>query len=217
MEKTPISAQGTHPHRFLRDSSISLKNPPSIVIKILMGAMKACNKQDTSHLSMSDIVKTAKVSRGTLYKYFESKDQVLIALTEYITIQFEDGLRHAAASETDPIKQFRAVLAWHDHFSSQESPDRLVLTEPEFFLGFLRDNLPRHSIALQSALTPCFDHFDKVRGRPLDREFLCELLIRIQQSRILQPTGTHWREAFAHSITGFEVMLAAPANYSRDT
>lgn len=215
MNRTSKHTVYKQPERLFRDSSIDLSNPPSIIVKILMGALKACDTQNTSRLSMSDIMHAANVSRGTLYKYFESKEQVLLALTEFLTLEFEKGLQSSANSETDPVKKFRAILSWHDHFSSIESLDSLILSEPMFFLGFLRDNFGRHIDAMVDALTPCFDHFDKMRGRPLDRKFLCELLLRTQQSRVLQPTGTHWQDAYAHSIIGFENMLAAPADYSR--
>ncbi|PHR92935.1 MAG: TetR family transcriptional regulator [Robiginitomaculum sp.] len=204
---TPVKAPAPIPQSYVRDNSISLSAPPKIVVKILMGTLQACSRQNAKRLTMSDICLVSGVSRGTLYKYFKTKDNVLAALTEYLTLQFETGIHAAADSQTDPLEKFRAVLAWHDHFSSLEAPDRLVFSEPEFSFGFLRDNFHRHTQAMQDALSPSFDHFDSLRGQKIDRAFFSELIIRIQQSRLLLPAFGDWRQSYAQTIANLEGML----------
>ena len=53
------------------------------VIKILSGALDAIAERGVRRLSMSDIIEASGVSRGTLYRYFSSKDDVLAAVAEF--------------------------------------------------------------------------------------------------------------------------------------
>ena len=50
------------------------------VQKILAGTMKALSRQGASKLSVSDICEASHIARGTFYRYFDSKDEVLAAL-----------------------------------------------------------------------------------------------------------------------------------------
>ena len=52
------------------------------VIRILSGALDAIAARGVKRLSMSDIIDASGVSRGTLYRYFSNKDQVLSAVAE---------------------------------------------------------------------------------------------------------------------------------------
>ena len=47
------------------------------VIRILSGALDAIASRGVKRLSMSDIIDASGVSRGTLYRYFSNKDEVL--------------------------------------------------------------------------------------------------------------------------------------------
>lgn len=65
----------------------------SAVQKILTGTMKALNRKGTQKLSVSDICAASQVARGTFYRYFDSKDDVLRHLGRH----FEEGAAEAFA------------------------------------------------------------------------------------------------------------------------
>ena len=50
------------------------------VEKILDGTMKLLSRQGTRKLSVSDICAASGVARGTFYRYFSTKEEVLDAL-----------------------------------------------------------------------------------------------------------------------------------------
>jgi DNA-binding phage protein len=52
------------------------------VIRILSGALDAIASRGARRLSMSDIIEASGVSRGTLYRYFSNKEEVLSAVAE---------------------------------------------------------------------------------------------------------------------------------------
>ena len=58
------------------------------VIKILSGAIDVIANRGARRLSMSDIIDTSGVSRGTLYRYFSNKDEVLAAVSEFVCTGF---------------------------------------------------------------------------------------------------------------------------------
>lgn len=172
--------------------NLSLEDPPASVLKILNGALRALGERGAKRLSMSEIGQVAGVSRGTLYRYFATKDDVLAAVTEYVSLAFENGVRDVAAGIDDPRERLGAVLDFHDAFSATQEADSTLLVEPQFVANFFRSHFARHCTALREALDPTFDYFDQGRDRPVDRDGVIEFLVRAQVSRVLVPGDAHW-------------------------
>lgn len=162
------------------------------VQKIFDGTLRAIANTGTRRLSMSDIIANSSVSRGTLYRYFASKDEVLAALSEYICASFEEGIFNAGKDLRDPIERFRAVLQYFGRFTIQRTPDGMFEAEPGFHLNFLRTHFDRHKAAVQKALGPVLDYFDTLSDRPFDRDLFCDTLVRLQLSTLLIPAAADW-------------------------
>ena len=185
------------------------------VIRILSGALDAIAARGTRRLSMSDIIEASGVSRGTLYRYFSNKDQVLAAVAEYVCTGFETGIREAGNGITEPIERLRAVMHFYDRYTEENSPGRIFEVEPEFHLGFFRSRFARYKQAVLDALCPTFDHLDTLLGEPLDRDAFAELLVRIQLSRLLIPAGEQWKQLWNNSpdqVRNWALNLAAACN-----
>lgn len=195
----------------IRDNLISLEHPPASVVKILNGALNMLAQRGASRLSMSDICHVSGVSRGTLYRYFATKDDVLAAVSEYVSLTFETGIRDVAAGVADPITRLRAVLAYHNEFSGTQTPERLLAVEPAFLLDFFRTHFPRHRKAVLDALDPVFDHFEAQRGGAIDRYGVAEMLIRLQTSRLVLPVDGSWEGRWRALGMCLETSLGDPA------
>ena len=104
------------------------------VLKILDGTLRAISSIGARRLSMSDISDSSGVSRGTLYRYFSSKEDVLAAVSEYICSNFERGIVETAECIDDPIERFRAVMRFYGRFTVERSPERIFEVEPAFHL-----------------------------------------------------------------------------------
>ncbi len=163
------------------------------VIKILSGALDAIAARGTRRLSMSDIVDASGVSRGTLYRYFSNKDEVLAAVSEYICTGFENGVREAASGVTHPIERLRLVMEFYARYTTENSPDRVFEVEPAFHLEFFRTRFARYKIAVCDALQPTFDYLDGQLAEPIDRDAFCETLVRLQLSTLLVPADDTFR------------------------
>ncbi len=162
------------------------------VIKILSGAIDVIASRGARRLSMSDIIDTSGVSRGTLYRYFSNKDEVLAAVSEFVCTGFENGIRDAGQGIVDPIERFKAVMQFYARYTNENSPDRVFEVEPGFHLAFFRSRFARYKIAVQDALDPVLDHLENLVGEPINRDAFVETLVRMQLSTLLVPASDEW-------------------------
>ena len=173
-------------------SDIVATDQSGSVQKILDGTLRAIGSIGARRLSMSDISEASGVSRGTLYRYFTSKEDVLAAVSEYICSSFEKGIIEAGQGIADPIERFRAVMRFYGRFTIERSPDGIFEVEPAFHLNFLRSHFSRHKAAVQQALEPVLDHFETLTGSRLDRDIFCDTLVRLQLSTLIIPATPQW-------------------------
>jgi AcrR family transcriptional regulator len=164
---------------------------PSLA-RIFEGTLAALSRRGAKQLSMTDVCEAAGISRATLYRYFAKKDELLAALGEHVTNNFVLGVKEAAATEQAPQEKLRAVLRFMTSFTREVKSDRILEVEPGFVIESLQAQFPRHLAALSAALDPVFDAIDERIGRALDRGFVCELLLRAQESTSLIPAGARW-------------------------
>ena len=173
------------------DFTTEVELSPS-VIKILSGALDAIASRGVRRLSMSDIIDASGVSRGTLYRYFSNKDEVLAAVSEYVCVGFENGIRDAGQGIADPIDRFRAVMRFYARYTQDNTPDRVFQVEPAFHLAFFRSRFARYKLAVREVLDPVFDHLDGLIGDPINRDAFVETLVRTQLSTLLVPASDDW-------------------------
>jgi AcrR family transcriptional regulator len=167
---------------------------PGSVVRILEGALRAIGRRGARRLSMSDISDASGVSRGTLYRYFSTKDEVLAAVSEFISVNFETGILEAAEKFDDPLERFRAAMRFFAQYTIDNSPERIFEIEPGFHLDFFRSHFHRHKAAVLAALQRSLDHFDRLCGRELDRDALAEALVRMQLSTLIVPADWRWAD-----------------------
>ena len=174
------------------------------VIKILSGALDAIAERGVRRLSMSDIIEASGVSRGTMYKYFSNKDEVLAAVAEFVCTGFENGIEAAAEGIDDPIERFRSVMQFYARYTNEHSPDRVFEVEPRFHLSFFRSRFERYKIAVHNALEPVFEHFERLLGEQLNRMAFVEVLVRLQLSTLLVPADEEWGQVWNESPENLE-------------
>jgi AcrR family transcriptional regulator len=183
--------------------------PRSSVLKILEGALIAIGRNGSRRLSMSDICSASGVSRGTLYRYFSTKDDVLAAVSEFVSTNFENGVRSAADQHLDPIERFRAVIRFFADFTVERTPDRIFEVEPGFHLDFFRSHFARHKLAVREALNVTLNFIEQRLSTTIDRDGFAETLIRLQLSTMIVPAGTQWNalwEASPDTLERFILM-----------
>jgi len=158
------------------------------VEKILTGTMEAISRQGTRKLSVSDICDAAQVARGTFYRYFNSKDDVLAMLGRH----FEDGLAaaFAGAIEANPDPQVRVQVVLDTIVAYRAAGgdfNRMLDVAPEFTLEFIRDTFPKLVDAVTDALGPTAETSPLVISGALTKYQLGDLFLRSVISMLFLP------------------------------
>lgn len=202
----------------MKPNAISISEQPTFeeelspsVIRILSGALDAIAARGVKRLSMSDIIDASGVSRGTMYRYFSNKDQVLDAVSEFVCVGFENGVRDAGKDIADPIEQLKAVMEFYARYTEENSPSHVFEVEPGFHLAFFRSRFGRYKSAVRDALEPTFDHFDRQLGKPLNRDALVEVLVRLQLSTLLVPASGQWQQFWNDTAENVHAWILAIA------
>jgi len=200
--------------RIEEEPAAEIELSPS-VIRILSGALDAIAARGVKRLSMSDIIEASGVSRGTLYRYFSNKNQVLSAVAEFVCTGFESGIREAGKGIDDPILRLKAVMQFYAHYTEENSPGRIFEVEPAFHLAFFRSRFARYKQAVLDALELTFDYLDAQLGEPMNRDGFVEGLVRNQLSTLLIPASDDWKQLWngaADNIQKWALAIAASRN-----
>jgi AcrR family transcriptional regulator len=160
------------------------------VEKILSGTMKALSRQGARKLSVSDICEASGVARGTFYRYFTSKDDVLATLVHH----YQDGVAEAfvKAIEINPDPKVRVQVVLDtitDYRLAGADLVRMLDVAPEFTLGFIRETFPNVVGAVTVALGPAIEESPVVVSGALTQHQLADLLMRSVISTLLFPGG----------------------------
>lgn len=105
------------------------KNPDKAVA-ILAGALEVFSTQGYAAASMDRIAKAARVSKPTLYKYFQDKEGLFLALTRQLTQRNKAQLPQllmSADAKKSPEKVLRQIATFAiDDFSYDQALVRLM-------------------------------------------------------------------------------------------
>jgi AcrR family transcriptional regulator len=157
--------------------------------KILDGALRALARHGRRKLSMSDVCHEAGVSRGTLYRYFKSKEEVLEAIGQHVENGFRRAIQEAIAEEPNVEDRLRVVLDVIVHYNDRHpEAAAAIAAEPEFALAFFRREFPNHLAITREGLGPVLDQATVVREGVITKNQLAEIFLRIAMSTTLVPS-----------------------------
>lgn len=158
-------------------------------------------------MSIQDIAGEAGVARGTLYRYFSSKNELLDAYTGFMRTRFDAALRAAITPHTQPAARLDAFLEFFEDYLNSTQARSFLEAEPEFALGYFRRSFGDGVAKARDALGPVFDHWSEKIGRPLDHTLLAELIMRFLLSDVLVPVN-HDRKGIARKLMALAEHLA---------
>ena len=161
---------------------------PATRDRILEGALLAMGRVGMRRLTMSDVSERSGVSRGTVYRYFPSKEDLLAVLAEYERDRFSEGLRAALADVPENELGLRTVAEYIlSYLRRHPALTLLIDTEPAFVLGFLRHQLPVFHQITEELLDPVMRKAVPVQEGWVSVPELNELLLRVVLSVFLVP------------------------------
>jgi len=100
---------------------------------LLDAALDLFSSRDYYHVSIDQIARKAGVSKGTVYWYFDSKDELLIGVIEREHGRIGEQLGLVAASDSPAIEKIRALIDINSWVSAER--DRLS----RLVIGLLSD------------------------------------------------------------------------------
>lgn len=165
----------------------SNKRSEQTIENIMAAAEEIVLESGAERISILDVCLAAGVSRGTFYRYFASQEELLDAFSRHKRERFHLALIAAAGHIDDPDERFAAVIRYLVHYLEHGKARRLLVVAPEFALGFFKRIFHDAVVRFQDVLSIVFDAWDERLGIKLDRELICELLIRYVLSEQLVP------------------------------
>jgi AcrR family transcriptional regulator len=175
----------------LEGSSQSLRSSERVFspteTRILTAALGLIGRRGVRRLGMQEIAEAAGVSRGTLYRYFPSRERVLAAAADFDEQRFSAGADEVLATVTEPEQRIGAFLAYAFAFIRSHSARALFESEPGFVLSYLLDYLPSLRGELILRLGDALDSVPAVRRGDLDREQLADVIVRLFASSWIIP------------------------------
>lgn len=158
--------------------------------RILEGALAALGRVGPRRLTMGDVSARAGLSRGTVYRYFPTKEDLLAVLAEYEQERFSEGLRRGLADLDGPPTLAAVVGYLIDYLRQHPALPLMIDVEPEFVLAFLRRQMPVFHRITEELLGPVMSAVRPVREGLLSVRELDELLLRVVLSVFLVPGET---------------------------
>jgi AcrR family transcriptional regulator len=155
---------------------------PDTVERILEGALRALGRRGLRKLSMSDVCEEVGVSRGTLYRYFKSKQEILDAIGNHVEAEFRADLDAATDGQPDPSERVHAALGAIMRFGEQH-PEALqvINAEPAFALAYLRSRFPGLVEMVRTAIAGSSEE------QVSDQRDVAEVCVRLGLSALFVP------------------------------
>jgi AcrR family transcriptional regulator len=180
--------------------------------RIVEAALTVLARYGPQKLSMSDVGRQAGVSRGTLYRYFKNKTDILEAASLYVEQRCESELAEAIAGEPSLDRRVSVVLDALVRFPDLFPATKLILEhEPAFTLAFVRGVTPRFVELVGDALEPAADRIPAITAAGLTVAELAEIFVRTTSSSYFLP-GEHTGEIslWLQRLSGATQALESP-------
>ncbi|SDS90146.1 MULTISPECIES: TetR/AcrR family transcriptional regulator [Pseudomonadaceae] len=166
------------------------KRSEETINSILQSTEEVVLQSGADRISILDVCKSAGVSRGTFYRYFSSQEDLLDTFSRHKRDDFHRVLMNTIGTVEDPEARLNALITFIDNYLEQSRAQRLLTVAPEYALGFFRRIFHDSILRFQDTLDIVFDDWDEKLGVKLDRELICEMIIRYVLSEILVPENS---------------------------
>lgn len=152
------------------------------IANIFAATEKVVLESGAERISILEVCENAGISRGTFYRYFASQDELLEGFSRHRREHFHRTTAALLESYADPDERFVALIHYLHNYLKVGSPRRLFVVAPEFALRFYKRIFHDSAIRFQVLLAPVFEVWDDRLGVKLDRELVCDLIIRFVMS-----------------------------------
>jgi TetR/AcrR family transcriptional regulator, transcriptional repressor for nem operon len=200
---------------------MSIPVPTSTRDKLVFAAMELFTTKGFDATSIAEILARAGVNSGSLYYFFKTKDDLLLAgLDLFQVLVYPIVMEPAFTRETDPIEKIFAVL--------EDYRQRLVVTglEYECPIGKLslevgrrskaiREKIAANFAAWRSHIRRCLDEAGDRLPATLDHDSLASFILTTMEGAVMQARTHHDLALYDQSIQNlrnyFDMLMAQRA------
>jgi len=156
--------------------------------RILDGATEAIARHGLAKLSMGDVSESASLSRGTVYRYFSNRDELLTVLAHREGARFQETMRQALVETPEGAEQIQVALQYAARHA-REHPllRRIVETDPAFVLRAIRERLPAIKEMMRDSLGVLLGETELVGKGVATSDQLLDWMTRLMISAFLFP------------------------------
>jgi AcrR family transcriptional regulator len=191
-----IATRRTSTHTKIRRNTRS----ETTIKSILEASEKVILESGVDRVSILDVCKVAGISRGTFYRYFSSQEELLEAFSKFKRARFHRSLSEALSPYDDPDERFEALVVYLDNYLEVGQARKLLLVAPKYAYGWFKRIFQDSIERFQVDLCIVFDAWEERLGTKIDRELVCEMLIRYILSEQLVPADSETRRALPGRI-----------------
>jgi len=183
--------------------------------QILDGAARALARHGLGKLGMNDVSASAAVSRGTVYRYFSSREELLTDLAEQEGRRFQKQMAQALRDATDGAQKVELAFRYAARYAGEHPVlRRMVETDPAFVLAAIRERFPAIQAMIREPLAPVLATTEPVRRGLTTADQLLDWMTRLMISAFLLPDPDPDRMARDLAAV-FRTMTAAAGNEAR--
>lgn len=89
-------------------------------IEIITAAGKILTTSGVSGLTIKNLAKEMQFSESAIYRHFESKEDIIVGLLNYLAQNMDERLTKATSNEKNPLENFEAVFLNQFQFFAQK-------------------------------------------------------------------------------------------------
>lgn len=108
--------------------------------EIILAATRLFSKKGYHETTIDDIAEAMRVTKGLIYYYFESKEQILIEIMKRAIVEVMQELRRIAELPLSPSEKLRMAIRIHASSLSKELQAFLVLLKHNSYL-YAKENI----------------------------------------------------------------------------
>lgn len=154
--------------------------------RIVDGALTSLARRGQQKFSMTDVCAESGVSRGTLYRYFASREEVLEGVETRLDTSMRERVTQAIADNPSRERRVEVVFdAVASHWSDFPALELLVQTEPGLVLERLAEHLDRTVDFFLDCLHPALEQAPAVMDGRVTERGLVELMVHSAVSACL--------------------------------
>jgi AcrR family transcriptional regulator len=154
---------------------------------ILAATEQIVLREGSERISVLDVCQLAQVSRGTFYRYFSSQDELLDAFARHKRASFQQAMVDAVTPLTEPSARFHALVRYLDNYAAHGQARLLLRAAPEYTLRLFGRLFNESLVRIEELMRTVFDAWDARLGIRIDRELVCEMMIRCVLSELVVP------------------------------